>query len=184
MISRERALELLELHIREESLITHSLQTEAVCAAMALRLGHDQQLWGLTGLLHDLDYETTKDDAPRHGLVAADMLSGMLPEESLQAIRAHNGERNGHSPSSALDHAIRCGESVTGLVTANALVRPGGFEGMTAKSLKKKMKEKSFAATVSRENILECGLIGIEPGEFFTLAIEALAPLAGRIGRP
>jgi uncharacterized protein len=184
MISRDRAIELLGVHVREEGLITHSLQTEAVCAALARRLGNDPQIWGLTGLLHDLDYESTKDDAPRHGLLAADMLSGLLPEDSLKAIRAHNGERNGVEPSGVLDHALRCGESVTGLITANALVRPGGFEGMTAKSLKKKMKEKSFAATVRRENILECGLIGLELGEFFTLAIEALAPLAGRIGRP
>jgi uncharacterized protein len=102
----------------------------------------------------------------------------------LQAIRAHNGERNGTPPLTVLDFGLRCGETVTGLVTANALVRPEGFAGMKPKSLKKKMKEKSFAATVSRENILECERIGLTLDEFFSLAIDALAPLAARVQRP
>jgi uncharacterized protein len=178
MIDRDQALQMLREHIAEEGLLAHSLQTEAVCSALADRLGHDPILWGRTGLLHDLDYSETREDAKRHGLISAEMLQGLLPEEGLQAIRAHNGERNGTHPASVLDFGLRCGESVTGLVTANALVRPEGFVGMKPKSLKKKMKEKSFAASVNRENILECERIGIELGEFFSLAIEALAPLA------
>jgi uncharacterized protein len=181
MITRDQALDLLVAHVAEERLISHAVQTEAVCTALAHRLGRDPLLWGLTGLLHDLDYSVTMDDAPRHGLVSAELLQGRLPEEGLQAIRAHNGERNGIPPASPLDFGLRCGESVTGLVTANALVRPQGFVGMTAKSLKKKMKERSFAASVSRENILECERIGLDLGEFLTLSIEALAPLADRI---
>ncbi|MBU1070502.1 HD family phosphohydrolase, partial [Myxococcota bacterium] len=85
-------------------------------------------------------------------------------------------------PDSLLGWALRCGETVTGLVAANALVRPGGFAGMVPKSLKKKMKEKSFAANVDRNTILECEKLGLTLDEFFQIAIEAMTPLAPLLG--
>ncbi len=182
MLARDEAYALLTQHLTEAQLVTHSLESEAVLSALARRLGQDEALWGLTGLLHDLDYSATKDEPARHGLASAEMLAGKLPEEAIQAIRAHNGEHTGVAPSTQLDFALRCGETVTGLIHTNALVRPARMEGMEAKSLKKKMKDKAFAASVNREIIGECQKLGIEQGEFFTIAIEAITGIAGKVG--
>lgn len=182
MLTRDEAFALLTTHVPEAQLISHSLESEAVLSALARRLGQDEALWGLTGLLHDLDYATTKDNPTRHGLDSADLLAGRLPEEALSAIRAHNAEHTGVAPAAMLDFALRCGETVTGLIHTNALVRPQRMEGMDAKSLKKKMKDKAFAASVNRETIGECARLGLEPGEFFSIAIAAVAGVAGQVG--
>ena len=181
MITREEALDCLRQSGMEEALLRHAIASEAILRALANRLGEDAELWGLTGLLHDLDYPQTHDAPERHGLISAEKLAGKLPEEALQAIRAHN-EMNGCQPASKLDYALRCGETVTGLVTTAALVRPTGIEGMQASSLKKKMKDKAFAASVSRANIKECAELGLELGDFLTLSIAAMAPLAVELG--
>lgn len=182
MIARADALALLSTHVPEPALQAHCLESEAVLRALAARLGHDEELWALTGLLHDLDYATTKDAPARHGLDSAELLAGKLPEEALQAIRAHNACYTGFAPATALDFALRCGETVTGLIHANALVRPARMDGMDAKSLKKKMKDKAFAASVNREIIGECQKLGLEQAEFFGLAIAAVAGIAGQVG--
>ncbi len=182
MITRDEAFALLAKHVPEPALQAHCLESEAVLRALAARLGHDVEVWGLTGLLHDLDYATTKDSPARHGLDSADLLTGKLPDEAVQAIRAHNAEHTNVAPASPLDFALRCGETVTGLIHANALVRPARMDGMDAKSLKKKMKDKAFAASVNRETIGECQKLGLEQAEFFTLAIGAIAGIAGEVG--
>lgn len=182
MIARDEAYALMTRHIPEPALQAHCLESEAVLRALAARLGQDQDLWGLTGLLHDLDYATTKDNPARHGLDSAETLDGKLPVEALDAIRAHNFEHTGFAPSTPLDYALRCGETVTGLIHTNALVRPARMEGMDAKSLKKKMKDKAFAASVNRETIGECQKLGLEPSEFFTVAIAAVAGIADQVG--
>ncbi len=175
MITRDEALALLKSSNSEPHLMVHALESEAVLRGLAQRLGQDQALWGLTGLLHDLDYAETKDQTARHGLLTAELLRDRLPDEALAAIRRHACELNqGEPPSTVLDFALRCGETVTGLVHANALVRPGGLDGMEPKSLKKKMKEKAFAASVCRETIKECEKIGLDLGEFFQIAIAAV----------
>ncbi len=181
MITREEALEYLQQSGMDQALIRHSLAAEAILRALAQQLGEDVEVWGVTGLLHDLDYPQTHEAPERHGLISAEQLAGKLPEEALQAIRAHN-EMNGCQPASRFDYALRCGETVTGLIMAAALVRPTGMEGMQASSLKKKMKDKAFAASVSRANIKECAELGLELGDFLTLSIIAMTPLAGELG--
>ena len=182
MINREQAMELLQQNTPDEHLIHHALETEAVLRELARELDEDPDLWGLIGLLHDLDYAKTQDTPERHGLVASDMLQGKLPDQALQAIRAHNGERNNTPPQDRLDFALRCGESVTGLVSASALVRPQGMQGMKAKSLKKKMKDKSFAAKVNRENIRECERLGLDLSRFLDIAVSSITPIAKQVG--
>ncbi|WP_029897097.1 HDIG domain-containing metalloprotein [Desulfohalovibrio reitneri] len=183
MLDRDDALRLMRERIADENTRRHCLASEAVLRALAERLGHDPELWGLTGLLHDLDYAETHDAPERHGLAAAGALEGKLPEEAVAAIKLHNCERNAcGEPSSELDWALRCGETVTGLITAAALVRPNGMEGMKAKSLKKKMKDKAFARSVSRGNIQECEKLGLDLSEFLTLSVAAMTPLAGELG--
>ncbi len=182
MITREQALDLLRQAQTPENLMQHALASEAVMRALARRLGEDEALWAMTGLLHDLDYPATAEAPARHGLETAKQLEGQLDAPALDAIRAHNGECTGVAPKSTFDYALRCGETVTGLVSAAALVRPTRMEGMQAKSLKKKMKDKAFAASVNRDNIRECEKLGLELDEFLNLAIAAMTEIAPEIG--
>ena len=122
------------------ALLQHSIASEAVMRALAREFGEDEELWGLTGLLHDVDYPATEATPEKHGLEGARLLEGKLPEEALTAIRAHNGEMTGCAPQTRFDFALRCGETITGLISAAALMRPTGYEGMEVKSIKKKIK--------------------------------------------
>jgi uncharacterized protein len=180
MIARAEALELLK-NTAPDHLFIHALETEAVMRALADHLGHDQEVWGLTGLLHDLDYPQTKENPEKHGLLTAETLAGKLPGEAILAISRHN-EMNGNQPQTQFDFALRCGETVTGLIHTAALVRPTRMQGMEAKSLKKKMKDKAFAASVCRETIKECEKIDLELGAFLTLAIGAIAGIEEQVG--
>lgn len=183
MISRDKALELLHTGLEEDNLIKHSLSTEAVMKSLAGKLEQNQEEWGLTGLLHDLDYTVTAQDPSRHGLETAEMLQGQLPEECLTAIKLHASEMNGSgTPQTLLDYALRCGETVTGLVMAAGLVRPNGLEGMKPKSLKKKIKDKAFAASVNREIIKEHEKLGLDLGEFLTISIAAMQSIGPELG--
>lgn len=179
MLTRKQAQERLFSYNPKEHLVQHALATEAVMRALARKLDQDEDLWGITGLLHDLDYPMTEQTPERHGAAACELLPEM-PQEALDAIKAHNGEMTGLMPQNQFDYALRCAESVTGLINAAALVRPDGIYGMQAKSLRKKMKDKAFAASVSRECIQECSHLGLELGDFLTLAIEAMTPIVGR----
>jgi putative nucleotidyltransferase with HDIG domain len=181
MIGRDEALELFKSQNPEEHMINHVLESEAVMRGLAEKLGKDVELWGVTGLLHDLDFPFTKDTPEKHGLESMPLLEGKLPEEALHAIRAHNGEMTGTSPESDFDWALRCAESITGLVAANAMVRPTKMVGMKPKSLKKKMKDKSFAAKVNRDVIRECDKLGLELSEFLQIAIDAITPIADKV---
>ncbi|AMK11916.1 HD domain-containing protein [Pseudodesulfovibrio indicus] len=183
MISRDQAFALLKEHNTEANLINHALESEAVLRGLAAKLGRDEELWGITGLLHDLDYTVTKEAHDRHGLDTVALLEGKLPEEALAAIRRHAFEMNGaEGPETEFDYALRCGETVTGMVHAGALVRPTKIDGMTPKSLKKKMKDKAFAASVNRDCIRECDKIGLELGEFLQIAIDSVTNIAPEVG--
>ncbi|CCO24262.1 HDIG domain-containing metalloprotein [Maridesulfovibrio hydrothermalis] len=181
MISRKEAFKLLQDNTPEEKLIQHALESEAVLGALAEKLGKDIELWSITGLLHDLDYSTTSKTPEQHGLVSAEMLNGKLPDSAIQAIKAHN-EMTGVQAKTEFDYALRCGETITGLIHANALIRPEKIKGMKAKSLKKKMKAKAFAASVNRDIIKECEKIGLDINEFFTLSIKAIEEVAPEVG--
>ncbi|MFI3270490.1 MAG: HD family phosphohydrolase [Pseudomonadota bacterium] len=182
MMTRQEALALVEKHKPEQFLIYHAVATEAVMRGLATHFGEDCELWGLTGLLHDIDFPATRDVPAEHGVKAMELIGDGLPEEGLAAIRAHNYECNGHVPTTRFDTALRCGETVTGLISAAALVRPTGMEGMKASSLKKKMKDKAFAASVNRDCIRECEKIGLELGDFLNIAIAAMTDVSAEIG--
>ncbi len=181
MISRQEALELLHSFAPEGHLVQHALASEAILRALAERLGEDEEVWALTGLLHDIDFPQTKADPAKHGLVGAECLEGKIPQESLYAIKAHNDCTN-IKPEHKLDFALRCGETVTGLVITAALVRPTRLEGMEVKSLKKKIKDKAFAASVCRDTLRECSHIGLEIDDFLALSIHALQKISKDLG--
>lgn len=180
MLTRDEAVLLLNEEKTDPGLMRHALASEAVFEELALRLGQPDEvadLWAMTGLLHDVDYPRTKDNPAMHGLAAAEIIADKLPAEAIYAIQAHNGEYTNIPPKSQFDYALRCGETVTGLIAAAALVRPNGMDGMEAKSLKKKMKDKAFAASVNRDTIKECEHLGLDLTEFLTLAIKAMSEM-------
>ncbi|MBN2586547.1 MAG: HDIG domain-containing protein [Candidatus Fermentibacteraceae bacterium] len=182
-IDRDEALLLLRENLGNENLIRHCLATEAVMRTLARDRGEDQDLWGLTGLLHDLDYERTADSHDRHGLVAGEMLEGRLPEEYLRAIKAHNGENNGVERISDLEHLLAAGESITGLIVAVALVYPEQkLEPVRSGSVTKRMRMTAFARSVPRETIMECEKAGYDLDVFVRLSLDAMKGIAGEIG--
>jgi len=183
MIEREQAWRLVQEKVQNVNLRRHMLATEAVMRALARRLGRDENLWGLTGLLHDIDLEEVDNDMHRHAAVAAGWLQERLPAEAVEAIRRHNAEGLGLERSTELDHALAAGETTTGLVVAAVLVLPAKkIADLKVKSVRKRMKEPRFAAGVNREIIRECELLGLELGEFLEIAVEAMRPLGGDIG--
>lgn len=179
MITLARARALLDQHLgANPALRNHSLATGAIMRALADRFGEPADDWEALGLLHDLDFEQTRDTPARHTLATVEWLRPEgVPEPYLQAIVAHN-EATGAVRADRLAHALAAAESVTGLVMACAFVLPDRqIASVKVSSLRKRMKEKAFARNVSRETILECEKIGIPLDEFFALAIAAMAPL-------
>ena len=168
--------------VANEKLVKHMLAVEAIMRALARELGEDEELWGLTGLLHDLDYEETKEDFSLHGLRSAEMLEGLLPPEALHAIRAHN-YLTGVKPEGRLDLALRASDALSGLIVASALVMPHKkLAEVRVETLKKKFKAKDFARGVSRDSIRLCGQLGLSLEEFFEIGLEAMKAIADQLG--
>lgn len=183
-MDRDAALALLHEHCPDQRLERHCLAAEAVLKALARRLGQDEAMWGLAGLLHDLDYDQTVQDMARHGLVSRQMLEPLgLPAEALQAIAAHNAENLGLTRSTPLDIALTCGETITGLIMATAMVYPDKkLSSVKPKSVVKRMKEKAFAASVNRGHILLCEELGIPLADFAALAVAAMQEISEDLG--
>ena len=183
-INRDQALARLREHVSNEKTIIHCLASEAVMRALALRLGEDQDRWGLTGLLHDIDVEFTNADPKVHALKAEELMSGFsLDSEMIDAIRMHNDEATGLPRSTIFQHALAAGETITGLIYATALVYPDKkIASVKYNSVRKRMKAKAFAASVNRDHILECEKIGIPLDEFIQLSVDAMKEISEEIG--
>ncbi|MFK5926840.1 MAG: HDIG domain-containing protein [Desulfuromusa sp.] len=183
-INRERSLELLNQYLNSPNLIKHSLASEAVMRALARHFSEDEDLWGLTGLLHDLDVELTLDDPARHTHETVRILREEgVAEEILEAIRMHNELAHDDKRNERFHHALAAGETITGLIIAAALVYPDKKLGsVKPKSVRKRYKEKQFAAGANREIIAECELIGIQVSDFCDLSLEAMQGIAADLG--
>lgn len=184
LLPREEALLLLHQYIKNERMIAHSLASEAVMRALAQRLGRDVEKWGLAGLLHDLDVEVTNASPTLHALETARILTEMgIDTDIVEAIKMHNEMATGKERCTEFEHALAAGETITGLITATAMVYPDKkVASVKPKSVVKRMKEKAFAASVKRENIMECEKTGIPLDEFAALAIAAMTSIASDIG--
>jgi putative nucleotidyltransferase with HDIG domain len=184
MIDRIQALALLKEYCKEEVLIKHSVATEAVMQALAKRLGHDPEQWGIAGLLHDLDYDETKEDPPRHTLRTEEILRDKgMGEEIIEAIKAHNAEALGIGREKPLHFAVTCAESITGLIVATTLVYPDKkIASVKPSSIVKRMKEKGFARKVRRDAIRECEKLGLGLEEFAELSLKAMQGISNQLG--
>jgi len=182
-MTREEALDSIKANVENENSVKHMLATEAIMRALARRLGEDEEEWGLTGLLQDIDMELAEGDMNTHSKLGADLARELGASEAMaHAILTHN-ETHGIPLETKLDKALFCADPLTGLVTAAALVRPDKkLARLEVKSVMKKFKEKSFAAAVNREQIARCSEIGLELGEFIELGLKAMKEIAEDLG--
>ena len=181
MPARSDAVRLLEEWVENEGLRKHMYAVEAAVRHYARLRGEDEELWGLAGLLHDLDWEKHPEE---HPLKAVDRLQELgYPEEIVHAILAHRPEFTGVEPESDLDKVLTACDELSGLVYAACLVRPTGIDDLKPKSVTKKLKDKAFAAGVSRDEVQRgVELIGLERSEHIQNVIDGLRLVAAELG--
>jgi len=191
MISRKKAVQLLNKYLDNKNTIKHMIAVEAVMKALADKLEPEKsEQYGLAGLLHDIDYETIDQETYQdHGLKSVQILKkekADLPQSVYNAITAHNynnlGER--YKPETLIEWSLFICDSLTGLIVATALVRPSKkLEDVSLKSLEKKFKEKSFAKGTRREQIKLCReKLGISLEEFMQIALKAMKGASRELG--
>lgn len=181
MPDRNHALELLQRWVENEGLRTHMRAVEASVRHYARMRGADEEVWGLAGLLHDLDWEKHPD---RHPLEAVDALrEAGYPEEVLHAILAHRPDFTGVEPETELDRVLYACDELSGLVYACCLVRPNGIDDLKPRSVVKKLKDKAFAAGVDRDDVARgMELIGLERNEHIQNVIDGMRAVAKDLG--
>lgn len=183
-MTRNDADLLLKEYVKSDRMLNHCYASEAVMRALAVKFGEDEEKWGMAGLLHDIDIEVTDADLSRHCLEAEKILAAKgIDNEVVEAIVRHNETATGRKRETRLQHALAAGETITGLIVATTLVYPDKkLASVKPKSVVKRMKEKAFAASVNREIIMECELIGIPLNEFAELSISAMLQISDRLG--
>ncbi len=170
MKTRQESRELLKKYVKTEALLNHCYMVAKAMEAYAQLLGEDQELWYQAGLLHDLDWEMFPDEHPNK---AVNELLADYPFELVEAIKAHAPGRTGKQPVTRIEKYLFACDEISGLMNAVSLMRPNGFADMEVKSVKKKIKDKSFAANVSREDIkLGFELIEKTPEEHIAFLIQ------------
>ena len=178
-MDEKKALQFLN-DVKNENLRKHMVAVAAIMKKLASMLGEDEETWYYVGLLHDIDYEHV--DMREHGIKSAEMLRGLLPEDALHAIMAHN-EMTGVEAKTKLDYALIASDAISGLIVASALVMPDKkLKSVTVKTLKNKFKDKSFARRVDRGKIMYCEKIGFNIEQFFEIALEAMKGVANQLG--
>ena len=178
-MTREEALDSIAANVENDNLIKHMIATEAIMRALAKRFDEDEEEWGITGLLHDIDVELTEGDMHSHSKLGSDLARELGASENMvHAILSHN-ETHGIARETKLDKALFCADPLTGLIIDAALVRPDkSLAKLEAKSVKKRFKEKSFAAGANREQISLCSELGLELDEFIELGVKAMQEIA------
>ncbi len=181
-MNRQEALESVKANVENNNLIKHMLATEAIMCALAKHLGEDEKEWGIAGLLHDIDVELTEGDMTSHSQLGADLARDLGAGEAIaNAILCHN-KAHGVLPETKMEKALFCADPLTGLITAAVLVRPDKkLGGLEAQSVRKRFKEKSFAAGVNREQISSCSDLGLELDEFIAIGVEAMRGIASQL---
>ena len=181
-VTRDRAWETLTRYTQSEALRRHALAVEASVGAYAQKLGGDEELWRATALLHDFDYEIhpTLDQHPQDG--APILREEGWPEELVEAVLSH-AEHLGMPRDTPLKRVLFACDELSGFVHACGLVRPTGVDGLEPKSVKKKLKQPSFAAGVHRDEVYAgAELLGVDFDEHIQTVTDAMKPISGELG--
>jgi putative nucleotidyltransferase with HDIG domain len=184
-ISREAALALLDEWIESDSLRRHCLAVEAAMRAQARERAADEELWGVTGLLHDLDYDRYPDPGTGHPRMAMAELQRLgYPPELIRAVASH-ADYLGITRESEMERALAAVDELSGFILACGYVRPSGIHGLAPKSVRKKLKQPSFAAAVNRDDIARgAEELGVDLDELIESVVSALEPLSDELGLP
>jgi putative nucleotidyltransferase with HDIG domain len=182
-MSRDDNLALLREYTRSESLIRHMLAVEAAMRAYAQKFGEDVEKWATVGLMHDFDYERWPNP-PDHPLKGSEILRERgYPDDVIYAIKSHADYLGDCPRVSRLDKTLYACDELAGFLMACALVRPGRLEGLTPKSVRKKMKQTSFAAAVNRDDITRGAAdLGVDLDEHIAFVTAALQSVAVELG--
>lgn len=183
MITRDQAVEILHEFTKSENLRKHAVAVEICVVAYASKLGEDEAKWSVTALLHDFDYEM-HPNAADHPMKGEPILAGRgIPEDIRRAILSH-ANYSGVARESALEKTLFACDELAGFITAVSLVKPGrSVHEVDAKSVRKKMKDKAFARSVSREDIVNGAAdLGIELDEHIDFCIRAMQARAAELG--
>ena len=181
-VTREQAWETLTRYTKSEALLRHALAVEASTRWYARRFGEDEAFWAATALLHDFDYEIhpTLDQHPQDG--APILREEGYPEELIESVLSH-AEHLAMPRDTPLKRTLFACDELSGFVHACGLVRPTGLDGLEPKSVRKKLKQPSFAAGVHRDEVYAgAELLGIELDEHIRNVVEALQPIAPELG--
>lgn len=186
MISRQEALELLHSKMQSVNLRKHCYAVEAVMRTLAKHFAEDKEKWGIVGLLHDGDYEFTKENPGNHAKLMANWVRelGETDEELLTGIESHGWFHQGKFPQTKMQWSLFCCDELTGLVIAVTLVRPSKkLADMTVENILDKWNQKSFAAGVKREDIEKCEKeLGVPLKEFIGIALKAMQGIHEELG--
>lgn len=184
MISEEKATQIMHENIENGNLRKHHYGVAAAMAALADHLGGDREMWRVVGLLHDADYEETRDEPERHTLVIGQQLEEEgVREDIVRAIQAHNHEYTGIKPESTMEWALISCDDLVGLIVAVALVHPTKLAGVSVGSVMKKFDSSSFASGANREKIRKCeDKLGLPLEDFVSIVLDAMKAKSDRLG--
>lgn len=184
VMTRDQAWLLVQEKVHKDFTLKHLLASEAIMRALARHFNQDEELWGITGLVHDIDWEQTESAPEQHSLIGAEWLkaAGFQPE-IVEAVRVHN-HMHGLEPKTLLEKALWCAEELTGLIVACAFVQPDKkLASVKPSSVKKKFRDKSFAAGVNREIISKCEeMIGLNLDQLIEIELKAMQAIASSLG--
>ncbi|MBW6442423.1 HDIG domain-containing protein [Patescibacteria group bacterium] len=192
IMKREKVLEILKKYNSQDSDFIHFLESEAVMRELAKKIelkDEEVNYWAIIGLIHDIDWGLTKNDVQTHLKKAPEILKKEgFSEEFIETVISHGYgcEEIPHlrdkKRTKRIEHALAASETITGLIHAYALMRGKKIEDMDYKGLKKKFKDKSFAAKVNREIIKECEKVGLSLDDFFKISIEGIKKIKNQVG--
>jgi putative nucleotidyltransferase with HDIG domain len=182
ILDRDYAVSLLSEYVKGDNLKKHMLATEAIMRSLARRFGQNEDIWGMAGLLHDIDYELCGEDTEKHGALGAEMLREKgYPTEIIEAVKAH---KKGVEVDDNIMHIALCAaDAVNGLITASALIKPEkSLLAIDTKFIMKRFKEKAFARGANRDEIKLCEKLGLTLEEFITLSLFAMQEIHNELG--
>ncbi len=183
-MTREEGLKILKENLSNQNLIKHSLAVEAMMRVLARHFGQDEARWGLAGLLHDIDYEKTKDDPIQHSLIGAQMLENLgLDGDICRAVKVHN-EAHGILPETTMEKSLFVVDPLTGLIVAATLVLPSKkLNDLAPENILNRFKEKTFAKGANREIIKKCEeLLDLKLEEFVKIGLGAMQKISQELG--
>ncbi len=188
-MKRDEAYKILIELIKNQNLQRHHFACEAVMMSLYKRFNKNQnpkeeKKWGIVGLLHDADYELTKDTPEKHAIVLGEKIGDKLPPDVLHAIQSHNWHNNGVEPKNLMDWSIYCCDELTGLIVAAALIHPDKkLSSLTVDFILNRFGEKSFAKGADREMIKTCeAKLGIPLNEFIDINLSAMQTISKELG--